>query len=135
MNVLFYALTPRLKMQGAHTPHKMYYYYYYYCYYGDTSIRRKLALTSPTSGLSVGIVCSRTEATEFSLVYSPLLILYTVGRTPWKGYKPVARPLPTQRSTQTEHTCMPFEPTIPVLSGRRQFIPYLIWGICILLRV
>jgi hypothetical protein len=34
------------------------------------SIRKKLALTSPTSGcLSVGIVGSRTQATEFSLVF------------------------------------------------------------------
>jgi hypothetical protein len=26
--------------------------------------------------------------------------LYTVGRTPWTGYQPVARPLPTHRTTQ-----------------------------------
>jgi hypothetical protein len=32
------------------------------------------------------------------------LILYTVGRTPWTGDKPVARPLPIQRTTQTEQT-------------------------------
>jgi hypothetical protein len=30
------------------------------------------------------------------------LNLYTVGRTPWTGDQPVARPLPTQRKTQTE---------------------------------
>ena len=31
---------------------------------------QKLAITSPTGGgRSVGIVCSRTKATEFSLVY------------------------------------------------------------------
>jgi hypothetical protein len=57
-------------------------------------------------------------------LYSPLdlggffsfLILYTVGRTPWTGDEPVARPLPTHRTTQTQ-TCIPwvgFEPTIPV---------------------
>ena len=41
-----------------------YYYYYYYYYYLN------LALTSPTGGgRSVGIVRSRTKATEFSLVY------------------------------------------------------------------
>jgi hypothetical protein len=35
----------------------------------DTLYPQKLALTSPThGGRSVGIVCSRTEATEFSLV-------------------------------------------------------------------
>jgi hypothetical protein len=61
--------------------------------------------------------------------YSPLLDLgrffqflnlYTVGRTPWTGDQPVARPPPTHRTTQTQnkrtHTFMPrvgFEPMIP----------------------
>jgi hypothetical protein len=31
------------------------------------------------------------------------LILYTVGRTPWKEDQPVARPLPTHRTTQTQN--------------------------------
>jgi hypothetical protein len=62
-------------------------------------------------------------------LYSPLdlsrffsfLILYTVGRTPWTGDQPVARPLPTHRTTQTQNkrtkTSMPqvgLEPTTPV---------------------
>jgi hypothetical protein len=49
------------------------------------------------------------------------LNLYAVGRTPWTGDQPVAKPLPTHRTTQTQnkrtHTSMPqvgFEPTIPV---------------------
>jgi hypothetical protein len=43
----------------------------------DTLYPQKLALTSPTSGgRSVGIVRSRTKATEFSLVLS--LIMYTL---------------------------------------------------------
>jgi hypothetical protein len=49
------------------------------------------------------------------------LILYIIGRTPWTGAQPVARPLPTHRTTQTHNkstqTSMPrvgFEPTIPV---------------------
>jgi hypothetical protein len=48
------------------------------------------------------------------------LILYTDGRTPWKGDQHVAKPLPAYRTTQTQnkrtHTYMPrvgFEPTIP----------------------
>jgi hypothetical protein len=48
------------------------------------------------------------------------LILYIVGRTPWTGDQPVARPLPTHRTTQTQNkrkeTSMPrlgFEPRIP----------------------
>jgi hypothetical protein len=47
-------------------------------------------------------------------LYSPLLdpgrsflssfvILYTVGRTPWTGDQPVARPLPTHRTAQTQN--------------------------------
>jgi hypothetical protein len=63
-------------------------------------------------------------------LYSPLLglgrffsflILYTVGRTPWTEDQPIARPLPTHRTTQTQNkhrqTSMPevgFEPTIGV---------------------
>jgi hypothetical protein len=31
------------------------------------------------------------------------LNLYTVGRTPWPGDQPVARPLPTHRTTQTQN--------------------------------
>jgi hypothetical protein len=49
------------------------------------------------------------------------LILYTVGRTNWPGDQPIARPLPTRRTTQTQNkrtqTFMPgvgFEPTTPV---------------------
>jgi hypothetical protein len=41
------------------------------------SISKKLALTSPTSGgRSVGIVCSRTQATEFSLVLKIEFIVF-----------------------------------------------------------
>jgi hypothetical protein len=49
------------------------------------------------------------------------LMLYTVGRTPWTGEQPVARPLPVQRTTKTQNkrtqTSMPrvgFERTTPV---------------------
>jgi hypothetical protein len=48
-------------------------------------------------------------------------IFYTVGRTPWTGDQPVARPLPAHRRIQKHNkrklTSMPevvFEPTIPV---------------------
>jgi hypothetical protein len=50
-----------------------------------------------------------------------LLIIYTVGRVPRTGDKPVARPPPTHGMAQTQNKCtqtlMPqvgFEPTIPV---------------------
>jgi hypothetical protein len=49
------------------------------------------------------------------------LIFYTVSSTPWMGDQPVARPLPTHRTTQTQKKCtqtslpeVVFEPTIPV---------------------
>jgi hypothetical protein len=54
------------------------------------------------------------------------LILYTVGRTPWKGDQPFARPLHTHRATQTQNkhtktsmTWVGFEPTIPELERAR----------------
>jgi hypothetical protein len=43
------------------------------------------------------------------------LILYTVGRTPWTGDQPVARPLPTYRTTETQnkrahkHPCLEWD--------------------------
>jgi hypothetical protein len=55
-----------------------------------------------------------------SAVFS-FLIFYTVGRTPWTGDQPVARPLPAQIGqhkqnirTQPSVPQMGFEPTIPV---------------------
>jgi hypothetical protein len=49
------------------------------------------------------------------------LNLHTVGRTPWMGNQPTARPLPAHRTAQAENkrtqTSMPrveIEPTIPV---------------------
>jgi hypothetical protein len=65
---------------------------------------------------------------SFSMALQPLWALaafsvpslYTVGRTPWTSDQPVVRPLPTQRTTQTQNkrtqTSMPwvgFEPTMP----------------------
>jgi hypothetical protein len=52
--------------------------------------------------------------------FSSFVIRYTFGRTPWMRDQPVARPLPTYRTAQTQNkrtqTSMPqvgFEPTIP----------------------
>jgi hypothetical protein len=52
----------------------------------------------------------------------PFLNLYAVGRTPWTGDQPVARSLPTHRTTQTQNKYpqistpqVGFEPKIPVL--------------------
>jgi hypothetical protein len=46
----------------------------------------------------------------------------TVGRTPWTGNQPVARPLPTQetKTQNNRHICLEwFEPTIPVFEGAK----------------
>jgi hypothetical protein len=45
-------------------------------------------------------------------------LCYTDGRTPWTSDQPVARPLPTHRTTQTQNKStrnhpLGFEPTIP----------------------
>jgi hypothetical protein len=59
-------------------------------------------------------------------VFFSFLILYTVGRTPWTGDQPVARLLPTHKTTQAENkrtqTSMPwvgFESTIPAFERSR----------------
>jgi hypothetical protein len=68
-------------------------------------------------------------------LYSPLLklgrcfsffIFYKVGRTPWTGDQPVARPLTAHRTAQTQNkgtqTSMRhvgFEPTIPVFEREK----------------
>jgi hypothetical protein len=65
------------------------------------------------------IYCSTVLLLDFGRFFS-FLILYTVGRTPWRGDQPVARPLRTHRTTQTQYkrtqTSMPwvgFEHNIP----------------------
>jgi hypothetical protein len=87
----------------------------------------------PRTPPSTSVYPANSHSTNYSLSFSialqpfgpwPLfqfLDLYTVGRTPWNGDQPVARPLPTHTTTQTQnkrtHTFMPqvgFEPTIQV---------------------
>jgi hypothetical protein len=58
-----------------------------------------------------------------------LVIYYTVGRTPWTGDQPAARPVPTQGNTNTEQThtniyvCSGIRTqNLGVKSGRRQFM-------------
>jgi hypothetical protein len=71
-------------------------------------------------------------------IYRPLLhlgrffsflILYTVGRTPWTGDQPVARLLPTHRTTHTinahRHACLEWNsnPRSQRSNERRRFMP------------
>jgi hypothetical protein len=79
-------------------------------------------------------------------LYSPLLgpglffsfVIYTDGRTPWTSDQPVARPLPSHRTTQIQnkcahrHPCLEWDsnPRSQRSSERRQFVwpPWLaIW--------
>jgi hypothetical protein len=91
--------------------------------------------------------CFLLDFTNYTLLllpwlYCPLLglgrffrflILYTVGRTPWTVDQPVARPLPTHRTTHTQnkrtqyrHPCLDWNsnPWLQRSSERRQFMPY-----------
>jgi hypothetical protein len=102
-------------------------------------------LHEPYFSLSLFFFCFSLSENEFLLIFwsihpylslyvylwlcSPLLdlgcffsflILYTVGRTPWTGDQPVARPIPTYRTTQTQNKrtqtsmpCVGFQPKIP----------------------
>jgi hypothetical protein len=68
---------------------------------------------------SARVIYSPTTLSWGLAAFSNFLILYTVDMTPWTGYQPVTKPLPTLRTTQTQNkrteTSMPwvgFEPTI-----------------------
>jgi hypothetical protein len=65
-------------------------------------------------------VCGSTALCWSSAIFFSFLILYIVGRTAWTGNQPVARTLPTHRTTKTQNkriqTSVPsvgFEPMIP----------------------
>jgi hypothetical protein len=47
------------------------------------------------------------------------LFLYTVGRTPWTANQPVARPLPTHRTPQTQNKCIHRHPCLEWNSNPR----------------
>jgi hypothetical protein len=42
------------------------------------------------------------DLVDLGRFFFQFLNVYTVSRTPWKGDQPDARPLPTNRTTQTE---------------------------------
>jgi hypothetical protein len=87
--------------------------------------------------LSMRLFCQDLIYFPF-LSYSPIygrffsfLIFYAVGRTPWTGDEPVARPLPTHRTTQTQnkrthrHPCLDWDSNSRSQrsSERRKFMP------------
>jgi hypothetical protein len=85
----------------------------------------------------VSVCLSICLSVYLTWLYNPLLdlrrffsflILFTAGRTPWKGDQPVARLLPAHRTPQTQNkrtqTSMPimgFEPTIQVFERVKTF--------------
>jgi hypothetical protein len=75
---------------------------------------------APRSAISKILSLWLYSLSDFGWFFS-FLILYTVGSSPWTGDQPVARPLRTHRTTQTQNkrtqTSMRrvgFEPTTPV---------------------
>jgi hypothetical protein len=85
----------------------------------------------PSFCLSVCLsVYGSTALVDLGRILTFLIYVYTVGRTPWTGDQPVARPLPTHRTTQTQNkhtqTAMPlmgFEQPIPVFERARRLMP------------
>jgi hypothetical protein len=78
----------------------------------DTRFTRML----PWSSILTLIPCKQNCLYYYygSTGFCSFLILYTVGRTPWAGDQPVARPLPTpQQYKQTYMPWVGFELTIP----------------------
>jgi hypothetical protein len=75
-------------------------------------------------------VCGSTALVDLGLFFS-FLILYTDGRTAWTGDQPIARPLPTHRTTQTQnrrtyrYPCLEWDsnPRSQCLRERGQFMP------------
>jgi hypothetical protein len=61
--------------------------------------------------------------------FSSLLILYTVGMTPWMGDQSVARPPTTHRRNTHKYLCLEWDlkPRSQCLSGRRRFMPQTAW--------
>jgi hypothetical protein len=71
------------------------------------------------------------------LMNSEIWIFYTVGRTPWTGDEPIARPLPTQGNTNRKnagrHPCLDWDSNSrsQCFSGLRRSMPYimrLLWS-------
>jgi hypothetical protein len=68
-------------------------------------------------------ICGSTALVDLGLFFQ-FLNPYTVGRTPWTVNQPVARPLPTQRTTHRRntyiHASSGIQPTIPVFERAKR---------------
>jgi hypothetical protein len=74
------------------------------------------------------LVCLKHPFNSWNNYYSEIWILQAMSRTPWRGDQPIARSLPTYRTTRTQNKCtqtsMPrveFEPTIPAFEREKIF--------------
>jgi hypothetical protein len=74
---------------------------------------------------SIRSVNGSTALVELNRLFS-FVILYTVGRTPWAGDQPDARPLPAHRINAHRHTCLEWDSNSRSQhsSERRQFMPH-----------
>jgi hypothetical protein len=68
---------------------------------GTASLLRECSSADTNPDVCLSIYGSTVLLLDLSRFFS-FLILYAVGRTPWTGDQPVARPLPTHRTTQTQ---------------------------------
>jgi hypothetical protein len=142
-NMVIYRKWLRLYSGGARLESRQGHLLFWSSWFSSTSIRRgKFPSKSfpiklhPRQSVSQSVRPSAHPSIHQSYLsinpwlYSPcgpwppfqFLDLYTVGRAPWLGDQPVARPVPTHRTAQTQNkrkqTSTPwarFESTIPVL--------------------
>jgi hypothetical protein len=98
----------------------------------DSSASRLCRFTSwietSLSIIYLSIYPSMGLQTLWTLAVFQFLNLYTFGRTPWMGNQPVARLLPTYRTTQTQDKFTQTaewdsNPLCQCSSGGRQFVP------------
>jgi hypothetical protein len=68
-------------------------------------------------------ICGSTAFVDLGRFFS-FLITYIIGRTPWTGDQPVARPLPTHRINVHRHPCLEWDsnPRFQCSRGRRWFM-------------
>jgi hypothetical protein len=114
----------------------------FYCSHSSFSLFRECALilVSHIRAIRVNTLLLANEHIFVAVIclwlYSSLLdlgrsfsflILYTVGRSPWTGDQPVARPLAVPRTTQTQnkrrqykHPCLDWDPNLQSQRSRER---------------
>jgi hypothetical protein len=86
------------------------------CVYDEQTIKQKSSFIIDRSGLKLLLFIFSMNLQVLLLGLGQIfsfLILYTIGRTPWTGDQPVARPLPTHMATNRinahRHPCVEWD--------------------------